>query len=55
MVILLPMPDELPGMIKTQKPVHVQTFVPEAAVKAFDVGVVNRFARTIEYQIDTVL
>jgi len=41
-------------MIKTQKPVHVQAFVPESAVKAFDKSIVDRFARTIEYQFDSM-
>ena len=33
-------------MFKAQKPVHIQAFIPEPAVKSFDVGVVDRFART---------
>ena len=53
-VILLPLPDDLPGMIKTQKPVNVQAFVSEPAVKAFDVGVVDRLTRAIEYQFDSM-
>ena len=48
------MPDDLPGMIKTQKPVNVQAFVPEPAVKAFDVSVVDRLTRAIEYQFDSM-
>ena len=41
-VILLPLPDDLSGMFKAQKPVYVQVFIPEPAVKAFDVSVVDR-------------
>jgi hypothetical protein len=49
-VIVLPLHDDLPGIIKTQKPVHVQAFIPEPADNALDVGVVDRFVRTIECQ-----
>ncbi len=54
MVILLPSPDDRPGMIKTQKPVHVQALVSEPAVKAFDEGVIDRFRRTTAHQFDSM-
>jgi len=41
-------------MIQTHKPVHVQAFIPKPAVEAFNVGVIDRFPRTIEHQFHSV-
>ena len=41
--------------VEAQEPVGVQTFNPELAVEAFDVGIVGRFARPTEVEAFTAV
>ena len=47
-VILLPIAEDLSGMIQTHKPVHVQAFILKPPVDAFNVSVIHWFPQTIE-------
>jgi hypothetical protein len=53
-VILPPFFYNVPGMFHTEKPVDIQALVPESSVKAFDISILNRFARTDEIQLHLV-
>ena len=41
-------------LVEAQEPVGVQTFNPELAVEAFDVGIIGRLARPTEVESDVV-
>jgi hypothetical protein len=51
-IIYPPCLDDLPNLIETHEPVLVQTFIPELAVEALHVAIINRFAWTNELQLD---
>jgi len=53
-VLEAPSLDLFPGVPKIVEPVLVQTLVPELAVEALDVGVLRRFPRVDEVQLDPV-
>ena len=53
-VILTPSFNDLLGAVQTDKDVVVQAFIPELAVKAFDIGILHRFAWLNEPELDTV-
>ena len=48
--IILPTPgfDLLFSILEGQKPINIQTFIPEAAIEGFDKGIIHRLARTAE-------
>jgi len=51
-VINAPVLDDFPGLIETHEPVLVQTFIPEPAVEALHVAIINRLTRTYELKLD---
>lgn len=55
LLVVLPAPslDDHTGMCQAGEPVLVQTFLPEAAVERFDVGVLVGLARFDEEQLNT--
>jgi len=53
-VIRLPLADDLTCIFQTHKPVHLQAFIHDFAIKVFYVGVVTRFYRKIEHQDDPI-
>src|SRR5476651_1339006 len=53
-VVLAPKLDLCAGVVKVQEPMLVQAFNANASVKAFDEGIVRRFAGPAEVQDDTV-
>jgi hypothetical protein len=55
MVVSTPILYFLPGVVKAQEPVRVQTFASELAIEGFDEAVVGRLARPREVQHDTLL
>lgn len=54
-VIRSPIFDDFPGAVQADKDIVVQALIPEFAVKAFDIGILSRFARLNEPQLDVVL
>ena len=54
-VVSTPILHFLPGVVKAQEPVRVQTFASEFAVEGFDEAVVRRLSRPREIPHDTFL
>ena len=53
-VVLSPALYFVSGVLQRHKPVHVQAFVPEAAVERFDMGIIRRRAGPGVIELDFV-
>jgi len=54
LVVILPLIlDDISCMLQADKPVRVQTLVPESTVEVLDESILDRFPRTYEIQLHT--
>lgn len=53
-VIPTPFGDQLPSVVQAGEPVIVEAFIPEAAVEAFDEGVLGGLAGLNQFELDAV-
>src|SRR5215217_4902497 len=56
LVVLLPPPPEFPlRVFHRPKPAHIQTFIPQTTIEAFNEAIFNWPSRSDEVQLNTVL
>ena len=54
-IVLPPLVNLVPGILQRQEPMGIEAFLPQAPIEAFHLGIVGRFVRTAEVELDPAL